>query len=1147
MLRHRTELRLTHILALACALIAVALASTARPADAAVTDISAGEVAWGFKQSWRNYAGPGTVTEGASIGEDGTYRFPIASGTFDDETNTTTLELAGRVRWQSYPDFYGDGKFGLDTTLTDLTVIIGPGEQVIRGTHIGYLQDDPTHQLHVFENQVMARLDISGATTSFEDGLARWTAAPAVLGAGIAFYPEGTAADPVTIEYEGPGGLPDLGERFDRPGEVVVEPSGRWVSPNANQTISRQGRKIFASEGGEIVHVAEMNGATTASAALTVRALDAETLEQVGTALTVDYPFNQGTYFKLGFDAETDTLFYVTGRDGTGGNETTVRSATWNPATDAYETEVIGRVADSTVNILGSVTWNPVEEELAVISRPATSGGLFHKVDLTRFTPEEGGGWQKHNAPLLLPSDGPYADTSSITSTPWGDASPVSDFQSVAVARDGSYIHAPGGSSANLNAGGRYAYPALRIEVEASGDATVSPIAGTLIGDPATSTRAFASARPGADGSVILHRTGSDSPAYLRVDVDQAGEVEVGEGVQAPQGALDDNQFGASVAGDTDRGWEWFTDHTDPDGFTVNVLEEDEVVTRIAYPDFVPPAAGYPMLATGADGALYLPVADSASGRRGYQRLAITGVLARFAEQPASVDVELGVGEESETVSFTSTVTGGDPVPQRQWQVRRIGEAAFTDLDGEDGETLTLAAGPAVDGNEYRAVYTSPAGRISSEIAELGVTYAPRVTLDPTDRSVLEGEDATFLVATEANPEAAITWQRRLGDGPWTDIGPGDSGYAPNGRALVVEDAAAARSGERFRVRVGNALGTVYSAEASLTVVPALTEPVVFGSGTLDWGFAERWRCYIVGSVARGSIDVSEGVTRIPGSLAEGTLCAGGNAGSEALRFPVRGGTYDPARKRLEVKLDGKVRFWGHAHHTPGNDTPQLDTTFSNLRLVTEGERGTLYADMVGLSRDTGEKVTRAGLALVDLDLAGVSPEPGANGLAWNSVSSALNATGKEAFDDYPVGEPFDPISMNLIYGEPKPDPPIDVDPPVEPRAGKPRISFAKRAPVRGRLVKIASVSCPKGNGKACLVKTGKRVPLRIAGKRHIGRVVTAKRVASGKKAAIKLRLPTAAVRKLKGRKAVAKLRVVARQPGGTAVKRTLRVVLFRK
>ncbi len=55
----------------------------------------------------------------------------------------------------------------------------------------------------------------------------------------------------------------------------------------------------------------------------------------------------------------------------------------------------------------------------------------------------------------------------------------------------------------------------------------------------------------------------------------------------------------------------------------------------------------------------------------------------------------------------------------------------------------------------------------------------------------------------------------------------------------------------------------------------------------------------------------------------------------------VRGGSYDPASGRLEVRLDGAVRFWGHDYHVPGSTTPQLDTRFANLRIVVENGVGT--------------------------------------------------------------------------------------------------------------------------------------------------------------------------------------------------------------
>ena len=46
------------------------------------------------------------------------------------------------------------------------------------------------------------------------------------------------------------------------------------------------------------------------------------------------------------------------------------------------------------------------------------------------------------------------------------------------------------------------------------------------------------------------------------------------------------------------------------------------------------------------------------------------------------------------------------------------------------------------------------------------------------------------------------------------------------------------------------------------------------------------------------------------------------------------------------------MRFWGHAHHAPGNTTPLLDTTLSNLRVIASGDTGRLVADASGATMD---------------------------------------------------------------------------------------------------------------------------------------------------------------------------------------------------
>lgn len=128
---------------------------------------------------------------------------------------------------------------------------------------------------------------------------------------------------------------------------------------------------------------------------------------------------------------------------------------------------------------------------------------------------------------------------------------------------------------------------------------------------------------------------------------------------------------------------------------------------------------------------------------------------------------------------------------------------------------------------------------------------------------------------------------------------------------------------ERHTVFIGGAGGSECRAHTS-TPPPTRTPR----GGHVGWGVANRWRRYLTGSVARGATEVAGGVERVPGTAATGGLCAGGAAGSEALRFPVRGGSWDPAAGRLEVRLGGSVRFWGHAHHgTPARSSTRRSRT----------------------------------------------------------------------------------------------------------------------------------------------------------------------------------------------------------------------------
>jgi hypothetical protein len=78
----------------------------------------------------------------------------------------------------------------------------------------------------------------------------------------------------------------------------------------------------------------------------------------------------------------------------------------------------------------------------------------------------------------------------------------------------------------------------------------------------------------------------------------------------------------------------------------------------------------------------------------------------------------------------------------------------------------------------------------------------------PSDLTVLEGQPATFTIGVTNSDPVAYQWQRN-----GTNI-PG-----ANNQGYTIPFAALSDNGARFRARLTNALGGVFTSEATLTVV----------------------------------------------------------------------------------------------------------------------------------------------------------------------------------------------------------------------------------------------------------------------------------------------------------------------------------------
>jgi hypothetical protein len=115
-------------------------------------------------------------------------------------------------------------------------------------------------------------------------------------------------------------------------------------------------------------------------------------------------------------------------------------------------------------------------------------------------------------------------------------------------------------------------------------------------------------------------------------------------------------------------------------------------------------------------------------------------------EQPGNVTVQQGA-----TASFTAAASGA-PAPSVQWQVSTNG-TSFADLAGATSDTYAVTTAMSMDGNRYRAVFTSTGGGVITTAATLTVTGSPVVTA--TAPGVVGS-----VMATQTGPgEVTITWE----------------------------------------------------------------------------------------------------------------------------------------------------------------------------------------------------------------------------------------------------------------------------------------------------------------------------------------------------------------------------------------------------
>ncbi|MFV0432952.1 MAG: hypothetical protein ACK5LO_03060 [Leucobacter sp.] len=177
------------------------------------------------------------------------------------------------------------------------------------------------------------------------------------------------------------------------------------------------------------------------------------------------------------------------------------------------------------------------------------------------------------------------------------------------------------------------------------------------------------------------------------------------------------------------------------------------------------------------------------------------------------------------TATFTVTATGA-PTPTVVWEVSRDGGSTWEPITADpdatpNGSSLDVVGSATNDGYQYRATATNSEGDATSQGATLTVNpvpVAPTIT-DPADRTVKQGDTATFTVTTTGTPTPTVVWEvSRDGGTTWEAI-TADPAATPSGSGLTLSVVGtAANDGYLYRATATNSEGSVTSQPAKLTV-----------------------------------------------------------------------------------------------------------------------------------------------------------------------------------------------------------------------------------------------------------------------------------------------------------------------------------------
>ena len=724
------------ILAALAAIVGVTLVATqgrAQAEDPVAQITAAPDLTWGFKKTWRNYAGEPQVSGGAAIvppspGTQFNLSWAFESGSYDPNTQTTQVNYGGSAHWTLYkasqlgysppPGYSGEpDPYILDVTLSDPQITISKDSSVL--TVVATSRDRDTWELVSYGRIPLVNLDVIGTTPTVAGGNTEWSGIAATVAeqgkAAMADnYQVGQVVDPLAFSYAGPGGAPDFSERWDQPGAAALKLVQNALFIDNPTAVNLQ--NLWVDRQNMIVH-AYFDQTFEGVAG---RRYIAFSLGQMRQVATIHLPSAEAPELNsiAVFDPGKQRLLFA------GSGESGMRRfLRLNLAEEKYET---GQLADP----------QTAESRILRDRKPGAGLGPDQEPRLPDrpCRPRRGLG-KRLRQPRVAP-----AHLRRRRGRDLGEEV----VQTAELPGRSERRRVCHGLVQNADLRDRLGRLADRAGVDALGTGRNRDDSGRLPDrrstrptKPPTCSRFPAlrysnnSKRPAPSGRCRRAPTGTSSwCATVARQTWSHCRIETGTVGCDPPAAVRGERRAAPLRRvalrDRPRRRHRLVRRA-------HLAEARRVQgRRLPGGQFFKERnpRGGPVL-VGADHFVYAQTSDGSPGEVG--RLENLGLRQiRTARVRANGDraatarrglTRGGRGLRSRRASARPRT--GDPAPQRQWQVKVPGSNRFADLAGETGETLSVAATRGDDGTEYRAVYSNAAGKVASDAAALSVEYAP--------------------------------------------------------------------------------------------------------------------------------------------------------------------------------------------------------------------------------------------------------------------------------------------------------------------------------------------------------------------------------------------------------------------------------------